>query len=81
MSETYGPFRRTGEPGGPGCPVGTLPITLRGPDSNPVQAYLFDAGDQATELEMLRTVAGKCGIQWGHDDSGWWAVVTPAGQE
>jgi hypothetical protein len=36
---------------------------------------LLDAGKDASELELLRTVAAGIGIQWGHDDFGWWAVV------
>jgi hypothetical protein len=75
MSDQYGPYHRTGEPGGPGCPVPELPITVRGPDGRPFPAYLLDAGAAATELEMLRTVAQGLGVRWGRDDLGWWAIV------
>ena len=78
MSErlgTHGPYHRTGEPGGSGCQVATLPITVMGPDGLPVAAYLLDAGAEASELELLRTVAQGMGIKWGRDDLGWWAVV------
>jgi hypothetical protein len=53
----------------------TLPITGKGPDGQPVPAYLLDAGAEARELELLRTVAHGLGIRWGRDDFGWWAVV------
>lgn len=71
----YGPYHRLGGPGGPGCPVGQLPITVAAPDGSPMSAFLLDAGPNATELELLRTVAEGLGIRWGHDDMGWWAVV------
>jgi len=71
----HGPFHRTGEPGGPGCPVGVLPIAFKGPDGSPVSAQLLDAGPEATELELLRTIVQGLGIRWGHDGLGWWAVV------
>jgi len=65
--ETY---HRRGEPGGPCCPLGILPVTV-----SDVAAELLDAGPEATETELLRTVASRLGVQWGHDDFGWWAVV------
>ena len=71
----YGPYHRTGEPGGPGCKVGTLSIMLKGPEGKPIPAYLLDAGTEASELELLRTVAQSLGVRWGRDDLGWWAVV------
>ncbi len=71
----HGPYHRIGSPGGPGCPVSTLPITWKGPDGTFVQGHLLDAGADATELELLRTIAEKFGVRWGHDDLGWWAVV------
>ena len=71
----YGPYHRIGAPGGPGCEVATLPITLEGPDGQPVPAYLLDAGAEASELELLRTVAQGLGVRWGRDDLGWWATV------
>jgi hypothetical protein len=63
-------YHRRGEPGGRCCPVGVLPITVGG-----TTAELLDAGPAATETELLRTVASRLGVQWGHDDFGWWAVV------
>ena len=71
----HGPYHRTGEPGGPGCPVTPLPITLKGPDGQPLPADLLDAGTEATELELLRTVARGLGVQWGRDERGWWPAV------
>lgn len=70
-----GPYHRTGEPGGPGCAVGSQPITLKAQDGSALPAFLLDAGAAASELELLRTVASGMGIRWGHDDLGWWAVV------
>ena len=78
MSEEHGkhgPYHRTGTPGGHGCPVGTLPITVCGSDGQPVPAYLLDAGTDASELELLRTVAKGLSVQWGCDNLGWWATV------
>ena len=77
MSEQYGPYHRLGEPGGPGCPVVSLPITMKASDGTAVNAVLLDAGTEATELELLRTIAQGIGVRWGHDDLGWWAVVVP----
>lgn len=70
-----GPYHRTGEPGGPGCLVKSIEITVKAQDGSTLPAYLPDAGNAATELELLRTVASGMGIRWGHDDLGWWAVV------
>ena len=75
MSKEHGPYHRLGQPGGPGCAVGVLPVTGKGPDGRPYQAELLDAGAAATELELLRTVASRLGVRWGHDDHGWWAAV------
>ena len=75
----YGPYHRLGGPGGPGCPVGALPVMFRGADGSTISAQLLDAGKQATELELLRTVAHGLGVQWGHDEIGWWAVVKDSG--
>lgn len=71
----YGPYHRLGEPGGPGCSVAALPIMVKGADGLPVPAHLLDAGKDATEVELLRTIAARLGIRWGHDDLGWWAVL------
>ena len=71
----YGPYHRTGEPGGEGCRVASLPITLNGLQGEPIATYLLDAGTEATELELLRTVAQGLGVRWGRDDFGWWATV------
>ena len=38
-------------------------------------ADLLDAGTDATEVELLRTIAEGLGVRWGHDDLGWWAAV------
>jgi len=36
---------------------------------------LLDAGPEATEIELLRTIASRLGIKWGCDSLGWWAVA------
>ncbi|WP_294221540.1 hypothetical protein [Prosthecobacter sp.] len=72
----HGPFHRRGAPGGPGCEVSALPISGRRPGSDQViEACLLDAGETATELELVRTVASGLGVVWGQDDLGAWAVV------
>ena len=78
MSEYHDPYHRLGEPGGPGCPVTALSITVRDANGSEGPAHLLDAGNTATELELLRTVAQGLGVRWGHDDLGWWAVVLAA---
>ena len=75
MNKQRSPYHRVGEPGGPGCAVGFRAISFRAPDGKLVPALLLDAGPNATELELLRTVAGQLGVRWGHDDLGWWAAV------
>lgn len=76
MSEpSHGPFHRTGEPGGPAAEVAALPVEGRGPEGEPVPAYLLDAQGEATEVELLRAICHALGVSWGHDDFGWWAAV------
>jgi hypothetical protein len=75
MNAKHGPYHRHGGPGGPGCPVSTIPITLKTPEGSDLPAELLDAGPTVTELELLRTIAERLDIRWGHDDSGWWAAV------
>lgn len=70
-----GPFHRRGEPGGPGCRVGVLPIQGSAPDGQTVEGSLLDAGPRSSEVELLRTVAHGLGAVWGHDEMGWWAMV------
>ncbi len=41
-------------------------------------ASLLDAGADAPEIELLRTVASGLGVIWGHDEFGWWAAVPSA---
>lgn len=72
MSDAY---HRIGEPGGDGCEVGVLPITMNFEDSETIEGELLDAGTEASELELLRTVAARLGVRWGQDDLGWWAAV------
>jgi len=48
---------------------------MRCEDAAEVPGHLLDAGTEATELELLRTVASGLGVRWGHDDLGWWAAV------
>jgi hypothetical protein len=75
MSNQHGPYHRRGEPGGPGCPVAALPITMQGQDGSVIPGQLLDAGRDASELELLRTIARGLGVRWGRDDLGWWAAV------
>lgn len=75
MSE-HGPFHRRGAPGGPGAEVSVLSISGRRLGSDEViEASLLDAGEKASELELLRTVASGLGVVWGRDDLGAWAMV------
>ena len=75
MDGKYGPYYRSGEPGGPGCRVSVIEIAIKAVDGAPAAAALLDAGEQSTEIELLRTVAQALGIRWGQDTLGWWAVV------
>lgn len=75
MNAKHDLHHRHGGPGGPGCEVKTIPITLKTPAGSDLPAELLDAGPNASELELLRTVAQQLKILWGHDDSGWWAAV------
>jgi hypothetical protein len=75
MSEIHGPFHRMSETGGGGCPVGVLPITVRDAEGKQASGSLLDAGAEATEIELLRTIASRLGVKWGCDSLGWWAVV------
>ena len=71
----HGPYHRLGEPGGPGCAVTPLTVVGKGPSGEPAPATLLSTHPTATEVELLRTIAHTLGIQWGHDEFGWWAVV------
>lgn len=75
MSESEKTFRRSGQPGGPGCSVTAMPVKGKDAEGNLYAAELWDAGKEATELELLRTVIHHLGVRWGHDDLGWWAAV------
>lgn len=75
---THGPFHRLGSPGGAGCPVTTLPVEARDINGTPIRTALQAAESEASELELLRTVAWGLGVQWGHDPFGWWAAVPMA---
>jgi hypothetical protein len=44
-------------------------------DGTQLQGFLLDAGTGAAEIELLRTVASRLGVRWGHDEFGWWAVA------
>jgi hypothetical protein len=72
---TYGPFHRLGTPGGPGCRVTMIPVQGKAPDGAIIDGSLLDAGAEAPEIELLRTVASGLGVIWGHDEFGWWAAV------
>jgi hypothetical protein len=71
-------YHRLGEPGGPGCNVTALRITMNASSGQPTSGHLLDAGKEASELELLRTVATGLGVRWGKDDLGWWAAVPDA---
>lgn len=74
--EKYGPYCRIGVPGGPGCRVAAIPMSGRASGSDQViEGSLLDGGPEASEVELLRTVAHCLGIVWGHDEMGWWAMV------
>lgn len=75
MTSDQNRYHRLGDPGGPACAVGVLPIRFRSPDGQVQKGALLDAGKDATEVELLRTVASRLGVRWGHDSLGWWAVV------
>ena len=68
-------YHRRGGPGGPGCAVTELPVSAQAPDGTTVAMTLLSAGENATEVELLRTIVGSLGIRWGQDDFGWWAAV------
>ncbi len=77
----HGPYHRRGEPGGPGCSVTELPVSAKQPNGDIVAMTLLSADKNATELELLRTIASSFGVQWGRDEFGWWAAlpnVSPA---
>lgn len=75
---TYGPYHRLGSPGGPGCKCAAMPVQGKASDGTVLDEVLLDAGPDSSELELLRTVAAGLGVQWGHDDFGWWAAVPSA---
>jgi len=68
-------YHRLGEPGGPGCPVGILPVTAKNEKGELLPVELLNAGENSTEIELLRTVASRLGVRWGQDHLGWWAAV------
>lgn len=73
---SHGPYHRLGAPDGPGAAVTVLPISGCASGSDHViEASLLDAGETATELELLRTVASGLGVVWGRDDFEAWAVA------
>lgn len=74
--EEYGPYYRSGAPGGPGCRVAAIPVRAKasGTDQE-INGSLLDGGPEASEVELLRTVASSLGIGWGKDEMGWWAMV------
>ncbi|GHC69101.1 hypothetical protein [Roseibacillus persicicus] len=76
MSTPIGPFHRLGEPGGDGCPVGVLQVAAKDSNGKPINAQLLDGGSDVAEVEILRTIASRLGVQWGRDELGWWALVT-----
>jgi hypothetical protein len=52
-----------------------IPVQGKAPDGTIKDASLLDAGSEALEIELLRTVASGLGVIWGHDEFGWWAAV------
>jgi hypothetical protein len=75
MPETHGPYHRLGEPGGPSARVTALEIEDRRPDGTPEPGHLLAAQDDASEVELLRTICQTIGVVWGQDEFGWWAAV------
>ena len=76
MSEAdHGPYHRRGQPGGPGCAVTELPVSTKLPSGEIISMALLSAAGNATEIELLRTIAHSLRIQWGQDEFGWWAAV------
>lgn len=71
----HGPYHRLGVPCGPGCEVSPLPVAAKLSSGEIFDATLLSTHTSATEVELLRTIAHSFGVQWGHDDSGWWAMV------
>ena len=75
MSEAHGPFHRIGQCTDPGARCAAIDIEAKMPDGSLLPGRLLDAGPDATEVELLRTVARALGVRWGHDELGWWAVT------
>jgi hypothetical protein len=72
---SHSPYHRKGAPGGLGCRVNLLPVQGQSAQGTPTAFALLDAGKEATEIELLRTIAKGLGVKWGQDDAGWWAAV------
>jgi hypothetical protein len=68
-------YHRLGEPGGPGCAVTIIKAVGKNPDGTRQPIEFWNPDANATELELLRTVAARFDVNWGHDDLGWWAAV------
>lgn len=68
-------YHRLGEPGGRGCSVSILDVEFSNQNSKRIPGELLDGGPESTELELLRTVASRLGVKWGHDEFGWWAAL------
>ena len=52
-----------------------IPVQGKAPDGTITYSSLLDAGSEANEIELLRTVASGLEVIWGHDEFGWWAAV------
>ena len=77
-TQTQGSFHRRGVPGGQGCRVNLVPIHATSPEGKVSNFALLDAGKEASEIELLRTLAKGLGAKWGQDEFGWWAAVPEA---
>ena len=75
MSTPNSPYHRLGEPGGDGCPVGVLQVATKDSNGQTIDAQLLDGGADVSEVELLRTIVSRLGVQWGKDELGWWALV------
>lgn len=53
-----------------------IPVEGKSSDGAVISGMLLDAGDSASELELLRTIAAGLGVAWGKDEFGWWAAVS-----
>ncbi len=66
---------RSGAPGGPTCEISYQTIETKSEDGTIHQDFLITPAGEASEVELLRTIAQRLKIRWGQDEQGWWATV------